>query len=50
MPGLLGWLAELDRRSRPNADPEKQLQSRRAPAELGAALAPNFVSREFHDL
>jgi len=50
MPGLLGWLVELDRRSRPSADPEQQLQSRLALGELRAAPAPNFVSREFHDL
>ena len=50
MPGLLGWLAELDGRSRPSADPEKEIQSRRGPRGVRVSLAPNFVSREFHDL
>lgn len=49
MPGLLGWLAELDGRSRPGADPVKQIHSRRASGEVRVSLAPNFVSREFHD-
>ena len=50
MPGLLGWLAELDGRSRPGADPVKQVQPRRAPGEVRGSPAPNFLSREFHDL
>ena len=50
MPGLLGWLAELNHRSRSSGERRQHSESISARVKVDVAPLPKFVAREFHDL